>query len=123
MSYMFYSIGYVLFLEHFKNAAPNVFLYHVSALDTDTLLGRGRPQTNTWIRKKWPRLLRSGVLLLNDNVRPHSVTATQNHIATLGWERLDHPPCSPDLAPSEFHQFPASKKNLAGKRFGREKQA
>ncbi|GFV81722.1 histone-lysine N-methyltransferase SETMAR [Trichonephila clavipes] len=42
----------------------------------------------------------------------------QNHIATLGWERLHHPPYSPDLAPSDFPLFPALKKNLAGKRFG-----
>jgi histone-lysine N-methyltransferase SETMAR len=23
----------------------------------------------------------------------------------FGWENLDHPPCSPDLAPSDFHLF------------------
>lgn len=70
------------------------------------------------IRKKRPGLLTSGVLLLDDNARPHSARATQNHIATLGWERLDHPPYSPDLAPSDFHLFPALKKNLGGRRFG-----
>ncbi|GFT03711.1 hypothetical protein TNCV_1102531 [Trichonephila clavipes] len=44
------------------------------------------------IRKKRPGLLRSGVLLLNDNARPHSATTTPNNIATLGWECLHHPP-------------------------------
>ncbi|GFU96429.1 histone-lysine N-methyltransferase SETMAR [Trichonephila clavipes] len=42
----------------------------------------------------------------------------QNPVATLGWERLHKPPYSPDLAPSDFHLFPALKKNLAGRRFG-----
>ncbi|GFX88172.1 histone-lysine N-methyltransferase SETMAR [Trichonephila clavipes] len=62
------------------------------------------------IRKKQPRLLKSGVLLLDDNARPHSVTTTQNHIATLGWECL-YP--TSELAPSDFHLFPSWKKNLA----------
>ncbi|GFU99582.1 histone-lysine N-methyltransferase SETMAR [Trichonephila clavipes] len=65
------------------------------------------------IRKKRPGLLKSGILLLDDNARPQSATATQSHIATLGWERLHHPPYSSNLAPSDFHLFPALKKNLA----------
>ncbi|GFX79828.1 histone-lysine N-methyltransferase SETMAR [Trichonephila clavipes] len=70
------------------------------------------------IRKKRHGLLGSGVLLLDDNARPHSGTATENHIATLDWERLHHPPYSSDLATSDFHLFPALKKNLVGRRFG-----
>ncbi|GFS63547.1 histone-lysine N-methyltransferase SETMAR [Trichonephila clavipes] len=42
----------------------------------------------------------------------------QNYIATLRWERQPHPPYSLDLAPSDFHLFPALKKNLLGRRFG-----
>jgi hypothetical protein len=30
---------------------------------------------------------------------------------------LDHPPYSPDLAPSDFYLFPKLKKELRGKRF------
>ncbi|GFY15653.1 histone-lysine N-methyltransferase SETMAR [Trichonephila clavipes] len=41
----------------------------------------------------------------------------QNYIETLDWECLHHPPYSPDLAPSDFHLFPALKKNLAKRRF------
>ncbi|GFY18578.1 hypothetical protein TNCV_2398031 [Trichonephila clavipes] len=70
------------------------------------------------IRKKCPGLLRSGVQLLDDIRRPHSVTATQNHIATLGWECLHHSHYSPDLAQSDFHVFQAVKKNLARRQFG-----
>ncbi|GFX68762.1 histone-lysine N-methyltransferase SETMAR [Trichonephila clavipes] len=65
------------------------------------------------IRKKRPGLLTPGVLLMDDNARTYSATVTQNHIETFGWERLDHPPYSLDLVPSDFHLFPALKKNLA----------
>jgi histone-lysine N-methyltransferase SETMAR len=45
---------------------------------------------------------------------------TVNHIATFGWERLDHAPYSPDLALSEFHFFPTLKKTLEWSRFTNE---
>ncbi|GFW54334.1 histone-lysine N-methyltransferase SETMAR [Trichonephila clavipes] len=60
-----------------------------------------------WIKQ--PGLLKSGVLLWNDNARPHSATSMQNHIATLGWERLYQ---SPDLRPCDFLLYPALQKNL-----------
>ncbi|GFU51824.1 uncharacterized protein TNCV_3733401 [Trichonephila clavipes] len=68
--------------------------------------------------KKRFGLLRSGILFLDDNARPHSVMPTQNHIAVLGWEHRHHPPYSPDLAPSDIHLFPSLKKNLALRSFG-----
>ena len=33
------------------------------------------------------------------------------------WDVLDHPPYSPDLAPSDFHLFLHLKQYLAGKKF------
>jgi len=33
------------------------------------------------------------------------------------WDILDHPPYSPDLAPSDFHLFLHLKNHLAGKKF------
>jgi hypothetical protein len=33
------------------------------------------------------------------------------------WEVLDHPPYSPDLAPSDFHLFGPLKDHLGGRRF------
>jgi hypothetical protein len=52
-----------------------------------------------------------------DDARPHTAAATVNHIVTFGWERLDHAPYSPDLAPSDFHFFPTLKRTLEGSRF------
>jgi histone-lysine N-methyltransferase SETMAR len=33
------------------------------------------------------------------------------------WDTSDHPPYSPDLAPSDFHLFLRLKKRLSGKKF------
>jgi histone-lysine N-methyltransferase SETMAR len=41
----------------------------------------------------------------------------QDLIVTFGWEQFDHPPYSPDLAPSDFHVFPHLKTFLGGRRF------
>jgi histone-lysine N-methyltransferase SETMAR len=35
----------------------------------------------------------------------------------LGFQCLDHPPYSPDLAPSDIHLFPGLKKQLKGLHF------
>ena len=51
-----------------------------------------------------------GVLFLYDNVPVHQALATQKKLAYLGFQCLDHPPYSPDLAPSEYHLFPGLRK-------------
>ncbi|GBN48318.1 hypothetical protein AVEN_249192-1 [Araneus ventricosus] len=40
---------------------------------------------------------------------------TKEHIRSHVWERLDHPVYSPDLAPSDFHLYPALKSELSGR--------
>jgi hypothetical protein len=40
-----------------------------------------------------------------------------NLFNSWSWEILPHPPCSPDLAPSDFHLFPKMKKHLRGQCF------
>jgi hypothetical protein len=55
--------------------------------------------------------------MLHDNVRPHTASATQDLIATFGWEQFDHPPYSPDLGPSDYHVFLHLKTFLDGLRF------
>ena len=46
-----------------------------------------------------------GVILHEDNARPHTAVQTVRTISDLGWELLPHPPYCPDLAPSDFHLF------------------
>jgi len=58
-----------------------------------------------------------GVLFLHDNALAHRALATQKKLAHLGFRCLDHPPYSPDLAPSNYHLFPGLKKQLKGCHF------
>jgi hypothetical protein len=44
-------------------------------------------------------------------------TALLYHIATFGWEHLDHTPYSPDLVTSDFHFFPTLKRTPEGCHF------
>ena len=51
-----------------------------------------------------------GVLFSHNNAPAHWALATQKKLAYLGFQCLDHPPYSPDLAPSNYHLFPGLKK-------------
>jgi histone-lysine N-methyltransferase SETMAR len=58
-----------------------------------------------------------GVLFLIDNVPVHQALATQKKLAYLGYQYLDHPPYSPNSAPSDYHLFPGLKKESRGRHF------
>jgi len=58
-----------------------------------------------------------GVLFLHDNAPAHRAIATQKKLAYLGFQCLDHPPSSPDLAPSDYHLLPGLTKQLIGRHF------
>jgi len=51
------------------------------------------------------------ILFSHDNAPAHRALATQKKLAYLGFHFIDHPPYSPDLAPSDYHLFPGLKKN------------
>jgi hypothetical protein len=51
----------------------------------------------------------------------HRALATQKKLAYLGFQCLDHPHCSPDLAPSDYHLFPGPKKKTIEREVGRAK--
>ncbi|UYV77720.1 hypothetical protein LAZ67_15002046, partial [Cordylochernes scorpioides] len=68
---------------------------------------------------KRPGLLSRKVLLLHDNARPHAARTTQTLLENIKWEIFTHPPYSPDLAPGDFHLFPALKLHLEGKHFAK----
>jgi len=57
------------------------------------------------------------VLFLHDNAPSHRALATQKKLTYLGFQYLDHPPYSPDLALSDFDLFPGLKKQLKGCHF------
>jgi histone-lysine N-methyltransferase SETMAR len=57
------------------------------------------------IKNKRREMLTKGVVLLHDNARPHTAARTTALIKRFNWESFDHPPYSPDLAPSDYHLF------------------
>ncbi|UYV81044.1 hypothetical protein LAZ67_19002610 [Cordylochernes scorpioides] len=84
-----------------------------SVLYCDILVNKLKPG----IRNKRRGKLSKGVLFLHDNARPHTSCKTVSTIFKLGFEVLEHPAYSPDLAPSDYFLFGLLKKELKGKRF------
>jgi hypothetical protein len=50
-------------------------------------------------------MLTSGVVLLHDNVLPHTAARTRAVLGHLNWELFDHLPCNPDLSPNDYTVF------------------
>ena len=69
------------------------------------------------IKSKRPGKLTKGVLLHQDNAPAHKSLVAMSTVHDCGFELIDHPPYSPDLAPSDYFLFPNLKKHLAGKRY------
>ena len=68
------------------------------------------------IQKRRRGKLSRGIVLIHDNARPHTARQTQTLLhEEFHWDTFDHPPYSPDLAPSDFHLFLKMKEHLAGK--------
>ena len=59
---------------------------------------------------------------LKDNARPHTANVTRNLLQGFGWDVFDHPPFSPDLAPSDFHLFLHLKSLLGGQHFNSDEE-
>ena len=53
-----------------------------------------------------------GVLYHQDSARAHKSGVAMAAVHDCGFELVDHPPYSPDLAPSDYFLFPNMKKTL-----------
>ena len=56
------------------------------------------------------------MILQHDNTTPHTANVTNGWIQRRGWEVLPHPSQSPDLKPSDYHNFGPMKRFLTGPR-------
>jgi hypothetical protein len=56
-------------------------------------------------------MLTYGVELLHD-AHLHKAARTQALLEHFNWELFDHPPYSPDFAPSDYHLFTYRKSGL-----------
>jgi hypothetical protein len=69
----------------------------VEFLPRDSTINAGvycdtRKELRRAIQNKRRGMLSWGVVMFHDNVRPHTTAATQDLMATFGWEQFDHPP-------------------------------
>jgi histone-lysine N-methyltransferase SETMAR len=82
----------------------------ISAKSIAEQLGISRERVGSIIHEDLDmRKVTKGVLFLHDIAPAHRALATQKKLAYLGFQCLDHPPYSPDLAPSDYHLFPELK--------------
>src|SRR5215471_12603495 len=91
-----------------------------------TITGQTYANTNTALREaikeKRRGRLSAGVLLLHDNAPVHMSAKSQAAIRQCEFQQLNHPPYSPDLAPSDYFLFRVMKKFLRGKRFSSDEE-
>ena len=74
-------------------------------------------QLRVAVKEKRRGKLAAGVLLLHDNAPVHKSRVAQAAIRECKFEQLNHPPYSPDLAPSDYYLFGNLKSHLRGTRF------
>jgi len=74
-------------------------------------------QLNDILKEKRRGNFTKGVLFVRDNAPAHRALANQKKLAYLGIQYFDHPPYSPDLAPSDYHLFPELKKAIENSPF------
>jgi len=72
----------------------------------------------TAIKNRRRGVLSKGIILLQDNARPHVAKVYKDLMQHFRWEVLHHPPpLSLDLSPCDFHVFGPLKEALKGRRF------
>jgi len=79
-------------------------------------------QLNDIMKEKHHGKVTKGVLFLHDNDLSSPGTWTHNKLAYLDFQCLDHPPYSPDPAPSDYRLFPGLKKQLKGRHFSSDRE-
>ncbi|UYV66819.1 hypothetical protein LAZ67_4002984 [Cordylochernes scorpioides] len=60
------------------------------------------------------------IILLHDNARPHVAQVVKAALQEFEWEVLQHPPYSPDLAPTDYHLFRSMSNHMRGTTFDEE---
>jgi hypothetical protein len=67
--------------------------------------------------------LSEGVLLLHDNAHPLTVACTLETLKKLKKEVTEHPPQSPNFAPSDFDLLGLLKETVGGRRVQRKESS
>lgn len=93
----------ILFIDYLERGTTITGQYYAA------LISKLRNATKDERRGK----LRRGVLFHHDNAPAHWSAFAMAIIQQAGIELVDHPPYSPDLAPSDFYLFPKFKEYLS----------
>ena len=62
-------------------------------------------------------MLSHGVRLLRNNALVHTAAVAKAAVKKCGFQEIEHPLYSPDLAPSDYYLFSKLKKDLRGRKF------
>ena len=109
LAYIFWDQDSILFIDYLpKGQTINAEYYSSLLVQFKDILKEKRSRRGK---------VTKGVLFLHDNEPAHRALATKKKLAYLGFQCLDHPPYSRDLAPSDYHLFSELKKQLKGRQF------
>ena len=109
MTSVFWDAYGILFIDYFEKSKTINSDYHMVLLD----------RLRAEIKKKRPHMGKKKVLFREDNAPYHKSMKTMVKLNESSFELLPRPPCSPDLASSDYWLLLADlKKMLQGKRFG-----
>jgi histone-lysine N-methyltransferase SETMAR len=67
------------------------------------------------VGRKRPKLWSSDLVLHHDNAPAHKALSVKQYLTLKSITEVEHPPCSPDLAPNDFWLFPKIKSALKGR--------
>ena len=95
-----------------KTASSSLIIFQRAKLSTRSITHLCWYNWRTFWRKNAAVSSPRRVLILHDDTPAHWALATQKKLAYLGFQCLDDPPYSPDLAPSDYHLFPGLKKTI-----------
>ena len=104
---VFWDAKGILFVDYLQSGKTINSDYYCNLLD----------QLDVKINEKRPGLQKKKIIFHQNNAPSHTTQKTITKISALKYELLQHPPYSPDLAPSDFWLFPHLKKFMRGKHF------
>lgn len=107
MASVFWDAEGILFIDYLPKGKTITGAYY-----TDLI-----PKVRQAIKEKRRGKLSAGVLFHHDNAPAHRSQMALTAVRQAGFEIFDHPPYSPDLAPSDFHLFPKLKEHIRGTKF------
>ena len=107
MASVFLATEAILFIDYFEKGKTITGEYY-----SNLLIGLDEK-----IREKRPGLQKKKIIFHQDNAPANKSVLAMGQLRNLHYELLEHPPYSPDLAPSDFFLFPKFNLFLAGQRF------